>query len=148
MRLEAAAGWISVAAGAIHGGVAQEHFADWWGYGAFFVAAALAQVLFGLLLVTRGLETPTWPWARVRGPVFVAGIIGNLAILALWAVTRTAGIPWFGPEAGTVEPAGAADSLAALVEGALVILLALLLRRAPDAGRTPRAQAADDMFRH
>ncbi|MEA3142923.1 MAG: hypothetical protein QOG31_247 [Thermoplasmata archaeon] len=127
-RGELAAGWLSVAAGAIHGGVAQQHFEEWWGYGAFFVAAGLCQTLFGLLLLTHGIESPRLGWERARRPLLVAGIAGNLAILALWLVTRTVGIPWFGPEAGRVEPVGATDAASKIVEIVLVILLFLLWR--------------------
>lgn len=137
MRLEALAGWLSVGAAFIHGGVAAQHFAEWWGYGAFFVVASVCQAVFGLLLVTRGLHTPRWPWSRVRVPLFMAGIAGNVAIVALWAVTRTVGIPSLGPEAGTVEAVGAADAVSVLLEVLLVILLANLTWK----GR-PRAGAA------
>ncbi|MES2155492.1 MAG: hypothetical protein V4510_10190 [bacterium] len=131
-RLERTAGWLSIAAAGIHGGVAPQHFAEWWGYGAFFLVAGVCQGLLGLLLVTRGIESPAWPWERARRPVYLAGILGNLAILALWAVTRTIGIPAFGPGAGEVEPVTTVDAAATLVEAVLVVLLARLwLARAP-----------------
>ncbi len=130
MRQETVAGWLSIAAGAVHAGAAPEHFDVWWGYGAFFAATSLAQALLGLVLVTRGIDTATWPWTRTRVPVCIAGILGNLAVLGLWVVTRTVGIPSLGPEAGIVEPVGSADAIAAVLEVATIILLAVVLRNA------------------
>lgn len=124
-RLERAAGILSLLAGGIHGLAAPEHFSEWWGYGLFFVAATLCQVIYGLLLVSQGIEG--WGgWSAVRGNAYLAGVVGNLAIMALWVVTRTVGVP-AGPEAGTVEAVGVLDAVSKLLETALVACLALLL---------------------
>jgi len=69
------------------------------------------------------LRAPTATVLRV-------GIIGNLTIIAIWVVTRTVGIPVFGPHAGEVEDIGAIDIASKLVEVLLVILLGVLLRSA------------------
>jgi hypothetical protein len=55
------------------------------------------------------------------------GIVGNLALIALWAWTRTIGIPFVGPGAGEVEPVSALDVVAKVVEGGLIALLIVLL---------------------
>ena len=66
-----------------------EHFEEWWGYGAFFVVAAAAQILYVPIVLL-------WPTQIV----LLGGIAGNLAIVMLYLLTRTVGIPLFGPEAG------------------------------------------------
>src|SRR5215208_1784129 len=63
--------------------VTPEHFEEWWGYGAFFVVAAAAQILYVPIVVL-------WP-TRI---VLLGGIAGNLAIVVLYLLTRTVGIPF------------------------------------------------------
>lgn len=92
-----------------------EHFAEWWGYGVFFLLAALAQAVLAVLLVW-------WP-AR---PVLLVGILGNLFIMSLYVVTRTIGIPLVGPSAGEVEGVGLIDAASKVTEGFLVLLLTSL----------------------
>jgi hypothetical protein len=115
-----AAAALSLLAGLIHLWVTPEHFEEWWGYGAFFVVAGAAQILYApivLLLPTR--------------IVLLLGIVGNLAIVVLYLLTRTVGIPFFGPEAGEVEGVGFVDVCATASEvGIAVALGAALLRNA------------------
>lgn len=118
-RLLSAAAVLSLLAALIHVWVMPEHFAEWWGYGLFFLVAAAAQALFAVVV----LKAPT-------PAVLGAGIVGNVAIIVLWAYTRTVGIP-LGPHAGEVEAVGAIDVVSKLVELALVLVLAILLRHAP-----------------
>lgn len=115
MLLYAAAA-LSLVAALIHAWVMPEHFDEWWGYGAFFLAVALAQWFYALALFR-------WPRRRT----FLIGIIGNLAIIGLYIVTRTAGIPLFGPHAGEVEDIGVVDLTSKLAEFALVISLVALM---------------------
>ncbi len=111
------AAMLSLAAALIHAWVVPEHFEEWWGYGTFFLVVALAQGLYSLGLVR-------WPGQEL----FVLGIAGNLAIIVLYIVTRTAGIPLFGPHAGEVEEIGGIDLVSVIVELVLVIALVVLLR--------------------
>jgi hypothetical protein len=106
---------LSLAAASIHVWAMPEHFEEWWGYGAFFLGAAVFQGLYGLVLL----------W-RPGSSYFLLGIVANLAIVVLWLVTRTAEIPFFGPHAGEVEATGAADVAATTVELALVMALVVL----------------------
>ena len=109
---------LSLVAGLVHLWVVPEHFEEWWGYGAFFLVAAAAQLLYVPLVLHR----PT----RV---ILLVGIAGNLAIVALYLLTRTTGIPLFGPEAGEVESLGLADIRATTSElGISLALIAVLLR--------------------
>jgi hypothetical protein len=57
----------------IHLRVMPEHFGAWWGYGAFFLVAACAQLLYAVLLLRKPNRT-----------VLLFGIIGNSAIVLLW----------------------------------------------------------------
>ncbi len=141
-RREVLAGVLQLGAAAAHGGLAPEHLAEWWGYGLFFLAAAGAQAVLGLALVTRAVnERDAGPsWWRLRRAMLLAGVVGNLLILTLYAVTRTVGIPWFGPSAGEVEAVAPIDLLTGAAEAVSVALLALLLRSSwmPPASEPPR----------
>src|ERR671910_947583 len=111
---------LSLTAAAMHAWAMPEHLEEWWGYGSFFLIAATAQVCYGLALLRRP--------GRM---LLLLGVVGNLAIVSLWAVTRTVGIPFVGPHAGEAEPVAALDLLATMAELALVtVLLAALLRSA------------------
>jgi hypothetical protein len=118
---------LSLIAGLVQLWVTPEHFEEWWGYGAFFLVAAAAQYLYIPLLLR---------W--LTRSVLLAGIAGNLAIVALYRLTRTVRIPVFGPEAGEVEGIGFADVCATTSElGIGVALGAVLLREiTPESRRT------------
>jgi len=110
---------LSILAGMIHMVMAPVYFSEWLGYGAFFFGAAASQILAAFLLAAYPLS---------RGLLW-AGIVGNSAIVALWAMTRTVGIPFFGPQAGTVLPVGVPDVAVTLIELALIAHLVVLLRK-------------------
>ena len=103
---------LSLMAALIHLWVMPEHFEEWWGYGAFFLVAAVAQVLYVPLLMR-------WP----NRTVLLLGIAGNSAIVLLYLLTRVVGIPLFGPEAGEVEGVGIIDVCATMSEAAIVVAL-------------------------
>lgn len=113
-----AASALSMAAALIHLWALPEHFAEWWGYGGFILAAALAQGGFGVMI----LRYP----ARLLS---LAGIMGNLAIVALYLATRTYGVP-LGPHAGEVELAGVLDIAATVAELGVILALVTLLEGA------------------
>ena len=103
---------LSMAAALIHLYVTPEHLEEWWGYGAFFLVAALFQAAYTMTL-------PRWSGR----PLFlIAGAAANLAIVGLWAVTRTVGVP-AGPHAGKVEEAGLLDVAATASEALLAVIL-------------------------
>jgi len=122
-----AAAALSLLAALLHLWVPPEHFEEWWGYGAFFLGASAAQILYVPIVVL-------WP-TRI---VLLGGIAANLAIVVLYLLTRTVGIPLFGPEAGEVEGFGFVDVCATASElGIAVALGAALLRNAtPQRRRT------------
>jgi hypothetical protein len=57
------------------------------------------------------------------------GVAGNLAIVILWLVTRTTGIPLLRPHAGEVEEVRALDLFCTLAEVCLVFGLGALAMR-------------------
>lgn len=113
-----AAAALSLIAATAHAVVIPEHFAEWWGYGMFFVLIALSQGIYAAILVLRP-----------RRVLLLAGIAGNLVLVATWALSRTAGIPFFGPHAWEPEPVGAMDLSAKVAELLLIAVLVTLLGR-------------------
>ncbi len=109
---------LSLLAALSHLWAAAEHMREWWGYGAFFLASAVAQGAYASGLMR-------WP----RRSLFLAGIGGNLVILALYVLTRTVGIPVFGPHAGEIEGVGFADLCATASEVGIVLALGALMMR-------------------
>ena len=102
---------LSLAVALIHLWAALGYFEVWWGYGSFFLGVATAQGLFSVALLR-------WP-GRVLS---LAGIFGNLAIIALYVMSRTAGVP-VGPHAGRAEDAGILDMSATGIELMIVVFL-------------------------
>jgi hypothetical protein len=97
---------------AIHTAVIAGHYREWWAEGVFF---------FGLGLLEGGLAAMLLlaPGRRAAG----ATVALSVATVALWAWSRTVGVP-LGPAAGYVEPVGRADVVASLLEVATAIVLA------------------------
>ena len=106
---------LSGLAGGIHLSVAPEHLDEWWGYGVFFLLAALGE---GALVVALAVRPRTW--------VVQAGIWGSLATMLMYLVSRTSGIT-LGPAAGAVEAVELPGLAATAAEGALVVVLCRLL---------------------
>jgi hypothetical protein len=110
------AGFASLGAALIHFAVVQEHLEEWWLYGVFFAVLGTVQLLWGgLALADEELLAPR---------LFAAG---NVAVLVLWLVSRTTGLP-VGPEPREAEPVGTADVMS--------------LRAGSGRGRAARAHCA------
>lgn len=112
----------SLGAGAIHFAVAPEHFQEWWGYGLFFLAVGLFQGLYALALIRTQVSSATNPeaWGLALSLI---GIFVNLLVIGLYLVSRTAGVPWLGPEAGVVEEVGVLDATSKALELTVVAIL-------------------------
>ena len=106
---------LSAAAGLIHIAAAPPHFAESPLHGLFFVVAGLLQIVVAGWLL-RGGGTP----------LLRATAAGNVMIVALWAVSRTTGLP-VGPERWTPEPVGFADVACSLIEVLIVAGCLMLL---------------------
>ena len=66
----------------IHAAVVPEHLVEYWVFGAFFILTAVFQLAWAVVVVLR-------PSAIV----YTAGALINGAIIALWALSRTIGLP-------------------------------------------------------
>ncbi|HEX2052292.1 MAG TPA: hypothetical protein VHJ78_01020 [Actinomycetota bacterium] len=130
---------LTIAAALVHGLNVREHLAEWWGYGVFFLFAAAAQFVYGLVLLVK-------PWdydvhggrrdgARYARRFYLGGALLNGFLIALYLVTRTVGIPLLGPAAGQTEPFTVAGVATKVIEGLLVWALVRLASRS--AAREP-----------
>lgn len=124
---------LTAGAALVHVGVAGQHFSEWWAAGLFFLVVAAAQIGWAL-----------WAWARpATRTILLAGAAGSVALVLLWTVTRTSGLP-FGPQAGVAEPVGAADVVSGLLElltAALAVVATATDRQPRLAGPAPRRAA-------
>ncbi|GAA1478382.1 hypothetical protein GCM10009623_28280 [Nocardioides aestuarii] len=100
----------------VHAAVVPEHMGEWRAAGVFFVVVELAQVTAAL-----------WVWRQPGRLVLVLTAVGSVGLVVLWAVSRTAGLP-FGPEAWEPEPVGLADLSAGALEVVAVACCLSLLR--------------------
>ncbi|MBI4302059.1 MAG: hypothetical protein HY664_05595, partial [Chloroflexi bacterium] len=112
----------SLGSAVVHLAVAPEHFTEWWGYGWFFLVVAVLQGFYAMGLVVRKGRLVTAPWYLIFGIAF------NLWVAGFYSITRTLGVPLFGPHAGHVEVIEAIDISSKTLElGTAVALSALLL---------------------
>jgi hypothetical protein len=116
---------LSLGAAWVHLAYVAPHLRQWWAYGAFFLASGIGQALFAPLI----LRSPR-PWLAV------VGIAGNIAIVAMYVLSRTNGAP-LGPHANVPERVGAVDLATAAAEVLTIALLVTLL------GRRARTLVAD-----
>lgn len=127
---------LALVAGVLHLGQVRTHFDEDWTFAAFFIVVGLLQVFGGAYLAR-----PVGP-RRFVPAVATLGVVGSLATIGIWAVSRALGLP-FGAEPGSRETVGLADAAAGLFElfTALLLLHWLAARRGP----RPRAIAAASM---
>jgi hypothetical protein len=107
---------VSAGAAAIHFAVIDQHLVEYWLFGLFFVAVAVAQLGWVVAVSSHPIR-----------PVYIAGALGNALIAVTWLVSRTTGLP-LGPGAGEPEPVGIADVVSTAFELAVVVGTLLLLR--------------------
>lgn len=105
---------LALAAGAVHLGQVGVHVEEGWQIAGFFVVVGVMQVFAAVLLLRP--RPRTWFWF---------GIAGSAMVIALWAVSRTLGLPFV--EEGEVEALGVADAYASLAEGWTILVLGLYL---------------------
>jgi hypothetical protein len=97
-----------MSAALIHFAVIEQHLAEYWAYGWFFVAVATGQLAWALVAVMRP--------ARL---LLVAGVVGNALVAVAWVVTRAYG-SLVGPEATDRAMVGFGDVASTLLEVAIV----------------------------
>jgi hypothetical protein len=115
-----AAAGLSLVAAWVHLAYTTSHWQDWWAYGAFFLGLGIFQAACVPAIVRR----PRSAW------VALAAIAGNLAIIGMYVISRTDGVP-MGPHEGVVEDAGPIDLGVTAAEVAIVVCLLTLLRARP-----------------
>jgi hypothetical protein len=115
---------LAAASGIIHIEAAIAHTSHWWLFGVFFAGLAYAQLGWALV-VYRGRRDPR---------LLKAAIYVSLAVVAIWLLSRTIGLP-VGPWAWNAEAVGVADTVSTLDELTLAALLTMVLH--PD-GRVGR----------
>jgi hypothetical protein len=101
----------------IHSAEISAHFEQYWLYGVFFGVVTLLQALWSVLIYGDPLNRR----------YLVAGAVGNAALIVIWAITRTVGVP-IGPQNGP-EAVGVIDVLSKLDELAAVVLIAAVLAK-------------------
>src|SRR5262245_18634768 len=104
-----------VGAAVIHFAYAPVHLQENTAHGVFFLAIGWAQL--GLAFALYRWREARWPWSAVA--------VINAGVIALWLVTRTAGLPGSDP-----EPWGFPDGLASGLEAVAVLGSLLALRPA------------------
>ena len=107
-----------VAAAGVHLGVAADHGREAIAAGAFFVGAALLQLLLAAAISMRPSR-----------PVFLATIAANTVLVAVWAAARVAVVPLSGHRGP--EAVGVVDGFAVLAEVAAMGAALILLRTGP-----------------
>jgi hypothetical protein len=107
---------LALGAGAIHVVACYQHLQEYVLYSVFFAFLAIGQIGLGVALYrsTHAL----WLWV---------GATTSIAVVALWVVSRTVGLP-LGPSTWTPEEVGPLDIIASADELVLALLLALQLR--------------------
>jgi hypothetical protein len=106
---------LSLGAAAVHLWAMPVHAAEFPPYGVAFIVVATFQAWWATAYLDR---RPPW---LLRSGLFV-----NTAVVAVWAWSRTSGLPW-GPGANAPEPLGGADLVATSFEIGLIAILAIQL---------------------
>jgi len=112
--LRAVTALLALLAGLVHLGQVGVHLGEGWLIAGFFVVVGVIQlVAAGLLLRPR---PRAWLWF---------GIAGSAAVIGVWVVSRTVGLPFV--EGGEPEVVGVADGLASLTEAWTIVVLGAYL---------------------
>lgn len=106
----------SWAAAAVHAVVAVPHLEEYPLFGVAFAVLAVVQAAWAVRL-----------YRRCDRRALLGAIALNVAVLLVWALSRTTGLP-LGPEAGSAEAVGFPDVGASVDELALIVLAESLLR--------------------
>ena len=98
----------SLGAGALHAAVGPVHFREAAIFGVFFAVTFVLQAAWALLVVTRPSRA-----------LLTAGAAANAAIVLVWLLSRTTGLP-LGPEVWEPESITALDALTTALEVTIV----------------------------
>jgi hypothetical protein len=109
------AGGLAWAGSLIHVQAAVDHIAEYWLYTLFFIALASVQCIWGIAL-----------YRSPRPRMLVVGAVVSLAVVGLWLLSRTVGLP-IGPDRASPEPLGLLDVIATADEIGIAGLMFFLL---------------------
>ena len=105
LRVAAAA---SVLAGLIHFMAVPEHRSEWQAAAVFFTVLGAFQIVWGVAALN---EDRRW--------ILRFGVVVNVAVILLWAISRTSGLP-FGPDPGQAEDVDVLSVACVLAEVAVI----------------------------
>ena len=105
----------SAGAAIIHAFVCPRHFEEAFAFGVFFATAAAVQGAWAAVAFVRPTRT-----------LLTVGVAGNAAVILVWAISRTAGLP-IGPDTWHPETISALDAIATLLEAGVVLGASVLL---------------------
>lgn len=135
-RIHLWASGLALSAGFAHALAGEGHFAEWWGYGLFFLAVSICQVSGAAALLF---------WNDRR--LYWTGIAGTLVVLVIWTASRTVGVP-IGPGGATPERVGVLDGISVVLELGLLWSLSWLLRHPGPAPLDSILNGQDDETSH
>ena len=107
---------LTLGAAAIHLAVAPGHFNEYVPYGLFFISLGIIQVALAIAIVVAP-----------RRRLFIAAAAGTSAVIGLWLMSRTVGVP-IAPAPWHPEPVGSLDLIATFMEATSILLFLLLIR--------------------
>jgi hypothetical protein len=116
----------SAVAAVIHFAVANDHYQEYWAFGAFMVVSGIAQLAWAAVVLLEGRR---WLW--------LVGAVLNGGIVAVYIVTRTYG-DVVGPTPREVEPIGFGDAFCTGLEVLIVLGCGWLLFAQPVRELRPR----------
>jgi len=110
-----------------------DHLTEWWGYGTIFIILGAFQFFYGIALFLqpwRYDEDGNWrdDAGRSGRPYYIIGIFLAAAVIVVYIITRTSGMPFLGPEAAA-ESVTALSLVPPLVDIPLIYCLTILLLR-------------------
>jgi len=113
---------LTLGAAAIHFAAAPGHFSEYLPYGIFFILLGAAQVAHAVGLIVK-------PSRRL----YALALLGTLAVIGLWLMSRTTGLP-IAPQPWRPEEIAFPDFAATLLEAIACVLFVFRVRR-PSANR-------------
>lgn len=126
-------GVLSLTAGVIHGIASTSFWGAWWGYAAFFLMVAVAQVAAGLIVLiqpwrydnTGGIREADSRYAR---PFFLVGIVFNAGLIGIWLLSQVVLLALQPDAALTTGLIIGLGALASLIEVIIVVYLVRWVR--------------------
>ncbi len=111
-----------------------DHLREWWGYSTLFVVVGAFQFFCGFLLLLQPWRydesgAPRPDALRYGRGYYMLGIVLAAAVLIVYLVSRTTGLPFLGPEAAA-EPVTVLGLVPVVEDAVLLFLLVRLWRRA------------------